>query len=334
MSVHTTVLAAPSRPLAPTAAARQPLPKPAGIAGGPAPAPQAPALTRTVPRQFVHRAALAEVLLSDWSEREGGGFSVTAQWLRRHCFFALPEDTHYDPLLIAETIRQAGTLLAHAELGVPLGHQFLMSELSVSVLPDRLRIPATPDNVAMEVTHDAVQERRGQHVGGSYRVVLRIGGRTVATGGAAYTCISPRAYSRLRASAGAEAAPLTSPVPPQHVGRLSPRDVVLSPTARDGEWTLRVDTRHPVLFDHPVDHAPGMLLAEAARQAATHVLGPGAVLLSMTARYARYVELDAPCRLTARVTDSSPARSTVLVTATQQGAEAFQATVTAQSHPC
>jgi hypothetical protein len=332
MSVHTTVLTAPSRLRASTTAQRQPLPEPSRTAQ--APAPQAPALTTTVPRQFVHRAALAEVLLSDWSRRDGGGFSVTAQWPRRHCFFALPEDTHYDPLLIAETIRQAGTLLAHAELGVPLGHQFLMSELSVSVLPDQLGIPATPDTVTLEVTHDAVQERRGQHVGGSYRVVLSIGGRTVATGGAAYTCISPRAYSRLRASAGAEAAPLTSPVPPQHVGRLSPRDVVLSPTGRDDEWTLRVDTRHPVLFDHPVDHVPGMLLAEAARQAATHALGPGAVLLSLTARYGRYVELDAPCQVTARVTGSSSAQSTVLVTAVQQGAEAFQATVTARPLPC
>jgi hypothetical protein len=284
----------------------------------------------------VHRAALAEVLLSDWSRRDGGGFHVTAQWPRRHCFFALPEDTHYDPLLIAETIRQAGTLIAHAELGVPLGHQFLMSELSVSVLPDQLGIPATPDTVTLEVTHDAVQERRGRHVGGSYRVILSIGGRTVATGGAAYTCISPGAYSRLRASASTEAAPLTSPVPPQHVGRLSPMDVVLSPspTGHEDEWTLRVDTRHPVLFDHPVDHVPGMLLAEAARQAATQALGQGAVLLSLTARYGRYVELDTPCRITARVTGSSSAQSTVLVTAVQQGAEAFQATVTARPRPC
>ncbi|GGQ39497.1 adhesin [Streptomyces griseomycini] len=334
MSVHTTVLTAPARPLASAAAPRQPLPEPSRTPQDPVSAPQTPVLTTTVPRQFVHRAALAEVLLSDWSARDGGGFTVTAQWPRRHSFFALPEDTHYDPLLIAETIRQAGTLLAHTELGVPLGHQFLMSELSVSVLPERLRIPAAPDTVALEVTHEAVQERRGQHVGAGYRVVLRIGGRTVATGGAAYTCISPRAYGRLRASAGGEAAPLTSPVPPQHVGRLSPRDVVLSPAGRGDAWTLRVDTRHPVLFDHPVDHVPGMLLAEAARQAATAALGPGSVVLSLTARYGRYVELDVPCRVTARVTGSSPAESTVLVTAAQQGAEAFHAVVTARPRPC
>ncbi|MCT7352793.1 hypothetical protein N4P33_11500 [Streptomyces sp. 15-116A] len=329
MSVHTTVLTAPSRPRTSAAVLRRPL-ESSRIPQVPAPAPQAPVLTTTVPRQFVHRAALAEVLLSDWSARDGGGYTVTAQWPRRHSFFALPEDTHYDPLLIAETIRQAGTLLAHAELGVPLGHQFLMSELSVSVLPDHLQIPAAPDTVTLEVTHDAVQERRGQHVGGSYQVVARIGGRTVATGGATYTCISPRAYSRLRASAAAEAAPLTPPVPPQHVGRLSPRDVVLSPAGGDGDWTLRVDTRHPVLFDHPVDHAPGMLLAEAARQAATAVVGPGSVVLSLTARYRRYVELDAPCAVTARLTGSSPAEATVVVTAEQQGAEAFEAIVTAR----
>ncbi|MBV9022841.1 MAG: hypothetical protein JO362_03295 [Streptomycetaceae bacterium] len=32
----------------------------------------------------------------------------------------------HDPMQAAETIRQTGLYMAHAELGVPLGHQFLM----------------------------------------------------------------------------------------------------------------------------------------------------------------------------------------------------------------
>ncbi|WP_260845011.1 AfsA-related hotdog domain-containing protein [Streptomyces sp. SLBN-31] len=54
---------------------------------------------------------------------------------------------------------------------------------------------------------------------------------------------------------------------------MSPTDVVLSPLGQPHRWQLRVDTRHPVLFDHIVDHVPGMLLIEAARQAATATLG-------------------------------------------------------------
>ncbi|WP_281275492.1 AfsA-related hotdog domain-containing protein [Saccharothrix australiensis] len=42
---------------------------------------------------------------------------------------------------------------------------------------------------------------------------------------------------------------------------------MLSPVGRSDSWLPRVDRRHPVLFDHPVDHVPGMALQEAGRQA-------------------------------------------------------------------
>ncbi|WP_142212826.1 AfsA-related hotdog domain-containing protein [Streptomyces sp. SLBN-118] len=48
-------------------------------------------------------------------------------------------------------------------------------------------------------------------------------------------------------------------------GRDRFEDVVLAATDRPDRWQLRVDTTHPILFDHLVDHAPGMLLLEPAR---------------------------------------------------------------------
>jgi hypothetical protein len=92
-----------------------------------------------------------------------------------------------------------------------------------------------------------------------------------------------------------------------------------------------VDTRHPVLFDHPVDHVPGMLLMEAARQATAATLERSSfVPLGMASEFKRYVELDEPCLIEARRlprTESGDDR--VLVTGHQDKNVVFQSTVTA-----
>ena len=99
-----------------------------GVKGGTAvstPEPAAfafPALTTTVPKEFVHRAAVAEVMLTSWKRQDDTRFTVTAQWPRAHSFFTPSGDGLHDPLIAAETVRQVGSLLAHAEYGVPLGH--------------------------------------------------------------------------------------------------------------------------------------------------------------------------------------------------------------------
>ncbi|UYM25993.1 hypothetical protein NQP46_00660 [Streptomyces albus] len=41
-------------------------------------------------------------------------------------------------------MRQTGILLAHAEFGVPLGHQFLMWDLTVGLRPENLLVQGTP----------------------------------------------------------------------------------------------------------------------------------------------------------------------------------------------
>ncbi|WP_239569373.1 ScbA/BarX family gamma-butyrolactone biosynthesis protein [Streptomyces sp. G44] len=288
-------------------------------------------LTTTVPKEFVHRAALAEVLLTGQRRIDDLRFGVTAQWPRSHSFYSPLQGTYHDPLLAAETIRQVGFLLPHTELGVPVGHQFLMHTFAMSVRPELLHVGHTPADLDIEVTFSDVRERRDTHTGARYDAVIHRDGEAVATGRITYTCIAPRAYRRLRGNQGHLQIPLTAPVPPQSVGRLSPTDVVLSPVGGDHRWQLRVDTRHPVLFDHPVDHVPGMLLTEAARQAATAVLGDPARLVpvEVESEYLRYVELDAPCFIQAVQTPEDLGSDRVRIIGEQGGEEMFRTTVTA-----
>ncbi|MFD7259974.1 ScbA/BarX family gamma-butyrolactone biosynthesis protein [Streptomyces sp. NPDC059874] len=297
-----------------------------------------PSLTVTVPKELVHRASVAEVVLTDWQRLDEDRFLVTAQWPRGHSFFTPVADGYHDPLIACETVRQFCILLGHAEFGIPLGHQFLMREGGIAVRPEYLRVGWSPATLHIEITCTEV-ERRGKNVSKlSFESVFWRDGDIVATGGGSFSCMAPAVYRRIRGEHSLDSAwhplPLISPAAPQSVGRMSPMDVVLSPTAEPDRWQLRVDTRHPVLFEHPVDHVPGMVLLEAARQATAAVLGRSSYLpLSIFSEFRRYAELDAPCMIHARRVPGGPDDGgTVLVTAHQDGVLVFKSTVTAGSH--
>ncbi|MFG2680439.1 ScbA/BarX family gamma-butyrolactone biosynthesis protein [Streptomyces sp. NPDC048392] len=267
-------------------------------------------LTTTVPREYVHRAAVSEVLLTGW-EHEGpaddgdrGGFVVRAQWPRCHSLFA-SDHGYQDPMLLVESVRQTGSLLAHAEFDVPFGYQFLMSDLSVTADPELFRADAVPTDIEMRTRcRDVV--RRGRSLREMrYDVTVRRGSGAWATASAAFRCMSPDVYRRLRGERPTVCDRTPPPaLDPAAVRHGSPRHVLLGEPApaTPGRWELRVDTAHPTYFDHPTDHIPGMVLLEAARQAAHAVTGlPRALLSGVRADFARYAEFDAPCWITAAV---------------------------------
>jgi len=298
----------------------------------PAPIAVVPALTCTVPKEYVHRAAVAEVFLTGWARCAETRFTVTGEWPRSHMFFAPNTEDLHDPTIAAETIRQAGLLLCHAELGVPLDHHFLMHDLRFRVLPERLAVGGAPAALEIEVECTEVKRRAGALCRLRYEAVLRRDGAVVATGGASTSTISPQVYRRMRSEITAGAPKRLLVADPYEVGRRSIDDVVLSPTDEPDHWLLRLDLRHPVIFDHPVDHIPGMALLEAARQATVAAIGTrDARLLSMAVGFTRYGELADPCLIEARPLPGDDARSerSVQVTGIQNGEQVFSAIVTA-----
>jgi hypothetical protein len=292
--------------------------------------------SNTVSRELVHRTQVCEVLLTGWNRTDESRFTVTGRWMLDHRMFTNIQGRH-DPLIAAETFRQAAILLAHAEFGVPLDHAFLMWDLAVEVSPEGLRVGEDTAAVEIEMSCHDVVRRRGVASSIRYTAVFRRDGRIVATASGTCTCASPAVYRRLRGErleAPARPLPLVAPTAPQNVGRTSPRDVVLSPTDDPHHWLLRADTRHPVLFDHEVDHVPGMVLLEAARQAMVAALGPDAFLRSMNSEFKRYVELDAPCVLEVRSVDAAAdGQEAVRVTGRQGEDVVFTADVTAVRVP-
>ncbi|WP_369201040.1 ScbA/BarX family gamma-butyrolactone biosynthesis protein [Streptomyces sp. PU-14G] len=300
---------------------------------------QLPQLTTTVPREYVHRASLAEVFLTGCEKINDNLFSLTGQWPRAHTFFNSPDGRQHSPLQAAETIRQTGLYLAHSEFGVPLGYHFVMRDLSLLTEPDHLEIGRVPSELTLSAVCLDLRWKGTRLAEFDMDITIFRYGRQAARGGGRFSCVSDAAYKRLRRrqthsegeAAPAPAAPVARErAAPSVVGRALPSDVVLSPAGRAGRWLLAPDPDHPILFDHSGDHMPGMVLMEAAQQAARALLAPGntLVLESMSTHFCRYAELDRPCWIQAHLLSVQQSRKlTVHITGHQNGEEIFLAQV-------
>ncbi|MGW4893764.1 ScbA/BarX family gamma-butyrolactone biosynthesis protein [Kitasatospora sp. NPDC004240] len=283
---------------------------------------------RTVSRHLVHRASVSEVFITGWQATGPYDFLLGAQWPRSHGFYRLPGDRHHDPLLTAETLRQAGLLIGHAGFGVPRDHHFALDDLSYELDPEALAVTAAPASLMLRVACQDVRMRHGRLHALRVQAEFERDGRPFGRGSAQLRVIAPASYARLRGPRPHSPAPArpTVPAAPELVGRELADDVVLSPARPPAGWWLRTDVRHPVLFDQPLDHAPGMLVLEAARQAAQRLRFPEPVApVELVTTFSRFIELDRPCLVRAwREPGRERQRVPVRVTLEQDGRTAAE----------
>ncbi|MEZ2371103.1 ScbA/BarX family gamma-butyrolactone biosynthesis protein [Arthrobacter sp. RCC_34] len=244
-----------------------------------------------MPRELVHKTSLSEVLLTEIQRLDENHFVVGAQWPRWHVFYRGPGGRP-DSMLLAETLRQSVILLAHSS-GVPLDRKFLMPHLVLEVSPFD-RDPQRPTEVTVGLDVVRSQERAGMFTSLEVSARFMSGNLRIGTGSAAARILDARTYQRFRSQ--------VSPEPPgprparaldaAQVGHGDGRHVLLGASQEPSSWPLVVDIAHPVFFDHPLDHVPGMLLVEAARQAIRVAEGrPDVDLESFAAEFNHIVEL-------------------------------------------
>ncbi|MFJ4467410.1 ScbA/BarX family gamma-butyrolactone biosynthesis protein [Streptomyces sp. NPDC089424] len=293
-----------------------------------------PRLTTTVPREYVHRACHAEVFLTGCEKLDEDHFALSGEWPRIHPFFTSADGRRHDALQAAETIRQTGLFLAHAEFDVPLGHQFLLSELYLTTFPDNMVTGHGPSELSLTATCTDMIRRGKRLAEFTMNITIERDNRPCATGGGRFACISDGTYRRLRGTATtARLHTRTQPkatLTPATVGKTAPADVVLAATALPGHYLLDPDPRHATLFEHAGDHYPGMVLLEAAWQAATAHTHPQArTPTSVHAQFHRYAEFTTPVWITATPHPNPDNNDTTLtITATQQNHTLFTATTT------
>ncbi|WP_420709665.1 MULTISPECIES: ScbA/BarX family gamma-butyrolactone biosynthesis protein [unclassified Streptomyces] len=274
--------------------------------------------------RYTHLTRPGSVLVTGWSRVGEDSLTLGVHWP------PAAGERPYDPRVLTQTIRQSGLVVAHAEYGVPLDHQTVLSFLDFT-LSDRLPPSGGKEAARLDVdvrvspSGTAGRARRSLRM----RFRLRHEGVTFARAESEFGWIPPRVYRRLRGDrmpavwGGWE---LPEPVDPARVGRTCAGDVLLSPTGEPHRWRLRNDVTNTTLFDHPVDHVPGLALVEAADQAAHAVLGARALRADdIATRYLRYVDFDRPCLLRARALPAEPGRFALAVDGTQDAELAFSA---------
>ncbi|MDC0773111.1 ScbA/BarX family gamma-butyrolactone biosynthesis protein [Streptomyces sp. HD] len=274
---------------------------------------------RTLPKELVHRAAIAEVFLTDAERLSEDETLLAAQLPRLHPFYddVLGPRTHHDPLLLLEACRQGIYVVAHRHLDVPLGHRFLLRTVEFEVPDPAALVPGdspTEAVIGVRVEH-RIRSRSGV-TGLRLRFTVAIGTRQALLARIEYSWMPAQDWTRLRAgqrdALGLSEPPVALPGPrvdPALVGRRNQANVVVSApyTSQEGVTTARLvaETSHPTLYDHWVDHVPGMVELEAFRQlaltaavAAGTVRTPTALPVGLSVRFRRFAEMDLPleCR--------------------------------------
>ncbi|WP_316745404.1 ScbA/BarX family gamma-butyrolactone biosynthesis protein [Streptomyces sp. MK7] len=275
---------------------------------------------RTLPRNLVHRAAIAEVFLTDAERRGEDEILLAAQLPRCHAFYGdtLTPRGHHDPLLLLEACRQAIFVVAHRWFGVPPDHRFLLRTVEFEVPdPDALATRDTPTEIVVGARIAHRYRDRSGITGLRLDFTATVDGEEAMSARIAYAWMRPEDYGRLRSrqrrALGLFEPPVAPDGPRVHpalVGRRDPANTVVSPPhiTGDGRSTARVvaPATHPTLYDHRVDHVPGMLELEACRQlaltaavAAGTLRTPTALPTALSARFRRFAEMDPPLQCVA-----------------------------------
>ncbi|WP_275461454.1 ScbA/BarX family gamma-butyrolactone biosynthesis protein [Streptomyces noursei] len=286
-----------------------------------------------VPCEYVHRPVVDDILVTSWSRVDDCHFSVTAHWPRDHGYFA-PRRGRDSLILTGETIRQAGLLLSHTEFNVPVGHHFILGDLVYTMRPEHLPADGGPTTLTIDVACSSLRTRRTTLASGRFDMTMRAADQVVVVGHSHVTVASPAVYRRIRGehlTAQRDVGPLPSPVAPQLTGSDTEHDVLLSPTNRPGRWHLRIAPGHAAVVNPANDHVPGMVLVDAAQQAAHALTAPERFAPhTFDMQFSRYAEHGTPCVIEARRVASAPGTATVRVTGVQDGEPVFLCTLTAQ----
>ncbi|WP_326678393.1 AfsA-related hotdog domain-containing protein [Streptomyces sp. NBC_01237] len=217
-----------------------------------------------VPPHLVHRSDEADVLLTHFGRADADTYLFTVQWPTTHALFSSVLGQE-NPMLIAETVRQAGTVLAHEVFEAPMDDQFLLWNLRYESFHD-LRRPGGPPTPTKAVIRSPEVTLRGRRLATIHiDMELFSGHLRIGTGAASANCLSAAAYRRLRpglpdASDVSDAhdapvpavAPRTA-IPPTLVGKENDQDVMLSPFDSASPLNTTTPSHAPAA---PLDTAP------------------------------------------------------------------------------
>lgn len=189
-----------------------------------------------------------------------------------HLEYNYPRDLANARLVdLMEVQRQAGIYFVHSHLGVPSGHVFLLS--SISLERSLWRFEQHRDTQAAGgaiVVRECADERAPSHRALTKLSFNLLANTGAATGKAAVRTISQRAYERVRRTDFRSPGPPAEAEYPDHVG------------------AIIVDTLDPLLSDHASDHVSAMAVLVSIERS---LLSLGALRVdALSAEFQAYIE--------------------------------------------
>lgn len=239
---------------------------------------------QSVPRQMVHKSALTEVFLTEGIRLEPDHFQCGVQLPRTNMYFNDCLNAYHEMLLLIELFRQASIYVSHEYIEVSIADKFLYVDSDTGIdNRNALLVGEQPTVGVIDVLIVDKYYRRNVLQGVTFDMKLMLDGAVVAHhDGMSIRWMSEELWSRMRekglsrvaGNPSSRSAPVT-PANPRTVGRNLNGNVVIGEDIKDSQTELEADLVIPLnnraIFDHSLDHLPGMLLLEAFRQTALTV---------------------------------------------------------------
>ncbi len=280
--------------------------------------------SRSIDKRLVHKEAVGDVFLTDMRCKNPDTFYAGAQWPARHHYFLSSSNT-LDPMIFAETLRQVTIAIAHEYFDVPMNYRFIMRRLTLafekSATHSQSIIDARCRNLTLEVRVRDIVRAKGVLKSSITEVYFWCGSELLGTGTGDLLVLRPDVYVRMRSPSKQLA---KDPIIRQDAALSSSGVDVRSLHGRAAQThSLRFDLSHPVFFDHPVDHLPGMLIIEACRKTlesidfVDNVTGGGDVI-SLDAIFHNFLELQTDTTISCMTRHASTVEEQVTLKTHQQ----------------
>lgn len=232
------------------------------------------------PPELLHQRGRDQIFLTDWAQGDDG-FTFAARLPLQHPRYSDTSADFHDILVVAETITQVGMTASVNLLGVPPDSEFFVHRLEASLDPLENNIRELESCRLTLSTRDGTAGVKLRPDGSSSGAFITthnaLEGKPSGASHVKAFWMPPERYREFRARTRArrkEGEPVPASLQPEtSIGRENPANSVISTLESAGERRYRtcliVDTSDPTFYDRPFDHVSGMLLCEAARQAAT-----------------------------------------------------------------
>lgn len=255
-----------------------------------------------IDRLIVHKSFDREVLLTQASAHSTATARFGIRVLRSHS--SNPEGSETVPLIAGlEVMRQLGLATGHLCAQVPLNWAFTLQRAVFSWHgPSQLFPPSDEFAAVAEVSIHDVKERKGEVSELRATSEIRRRGNLIATGSGHFRCFPPETYRILRRRKAGNVCV---------TDREAERQIVteIRRSGRQMSGLLGWPRDDAFLFDHDVDHVPGMLLAKAG-VVSHQLLHPTRYPTSIEIMCERFAEIAED--ITVEAVDSGPHVTTTL----------------------